>query len=53
MSTLKIGSRYRELPMPIVPSVSGFPLVFEAARTRGRCRLSTMLGIALNCCWRV
>jgi hypothetical protein len=47
MSTLKIGSRYRESPMPIVPSVSGFPLVFKSARTRGRCRLSTKFEIAM------
>jgi hypothetical protein len=46
MSTLKIGSQYRESPMLIVPSAAGFPLVFKPTRTRGRCELSTALGLA-------
>ena len=48
MSTLKIGSQYRESPMLIVPSAAGFPLVFKSARPRGRCRLSTALGLAMT-----
>jgi hypothetical protein len=48
MSTLKIGSRYQESPMLIVPSAAGFPLVFKSARTRGRCRPSTTLGMAMT-----
>jgi hypothetical protein len=48
MSTLRIGSRYRESPMLIVPSAAGFPLVFKSARPRGRCLLSTALGLAMT-----
>jgi hypothetical protein len=48
MSTLKIGSRYPASPMLIVPSAAGFPLVFKSARTCGRYRLSTMLGMAMT-----
>jgi hypothetical protein len=31
-----------------VPSAAGFPLVFKSARPRGRCRLSTALGLAMT-----
>jgi len=49
MPTLKIGSRYREPPTLIVPSAAGFPFVFKSAmRTRGLCRLSTTLGMAMT-----
>jgi hypothetical protein len=44
----KIGSQYRDSPMLIVPSAAGFPLVFKSARPRGRCRLSTTLGLAMT-----
>jgi hypothetical protein len=47
MSTLKIGSRYRESPMLIVPPAAGFPVVFGSATRRGRGRLPTALGMAL------
>jgi hypothetical protein len=47
MSTLKIGSRYRESPMLIVPCAAGFPVVFGSATRRGRGRLATTLGMAL------
>jgi hypothetical protein len=46
MSILKIESRYRDSPMLMVPSAAGFPLVFKSATTRGRCQLSTALGLA-------
>jgi hypothetical protein len=36
MSALNIGSRYREPPVLIVPSVAGFPVVVGSA-TSGRC----------------
>jgi hypothetical protein len=48
MSTLKIGPQYRESPVLIVPSAAGFPLVFNFARPRGRCRLSTTRGLAMT-----
>ena len=49
MPTLKISAQYREPPMLIVPSAAGFPFVFKpATRTRGLCRLSTTLGMAMT-----
>jgi len=49
MPTLKISAQYREPPMLIVPSAAGFPFVFKPAmRTRGLCRLSTTLGMAMT-----
>jgi hypothetical protein len=49
MPTLKISAQYREPPMLIVPSAAGFLFVFKPAmRTRGLCRLSTTLGIAMT-----
>jgi hypothetical protein len=47
MSTLKIGSGYRESPMLIVPSAAGFPVVLGSATRRSRGRLPTALGVAL------
>ena len=47
MSTLKIGSRYRESPMLIVPSAAGFPVVLGPTTRRGRGQLPTALGVAL------
>jgi hypothetical protein len=46
MSTLKIGSTYRESSVLIVPSAAGFPLVFKPARPSGHCWLSMTLGLA-------
>ena len=47
MSTLKIGSQYRESPMLTVPSAAGFPLVFKSASTRCGGQLSMALGLAM------
>jgi hypothetical protein len=47
MSTLKVGPRYQEPTVLIVPSAAGFPLVFRFTGTRGRCWLSTAFGLAM------
>jgi hypothetical protein len=47
MSTLKIGSRYGESPILIVPSAGGFPLTIGPARKRGRGGLLATLALAL------
>jgi len=49
MQTVKIGPRYREPPLLIVPSAAGFPFVFKSAmKTPGLCRTSTTLGMTVT-----